>query len=386
MPKLFKCFIYIVLFVFFVLLLNKNVPSLTIKQRPPAPNFKKIRILLDMGNKKFNIVYNSNSPVQVTVDKELIFNIANRNFTVSNKGNRLQIGNITIKGKQAEFLLLNPDDFFIYKGKKFRRAIKAYIDSSKKVYLTHELPLELYISQVVAGEMAVNASEEALKAQAIASRTYCCYNMLERRLLPYDLTLESQAYKNVPNILQAVKETYGKVLTLNGRIIPAFFHTNCGGFTEYSVNVWRTYYHYSKIIECPYCKKSKHFSWKVKISYAEIKRSLKKGGYKISNIRSIYTYSVNPKTHRTTQIIIKTAVKDLILSANTFRLLIGPKKIKSTFFSITNNTNYAEFSGRGYGHGVGMCQDGAQEMAKQGFSAEDILLFYFPDTKITTIY
>ncbi|MBN1521769.1 MAG: SpoIID/LytB domain-containing protein [Candidatus Aureabacteria bacterium] len=387
MATKFNYRISIILFVFFVFFLDKNVPAVTTKTRISPPDFEKIRILLDSGQKRvFKISYNSRFPVNVIVDNELAFRVEDKSFSLSSDGKHLKIGHISVKGSSVQFQLRGTEDYFTYKNYKFFYSMQAVIDSDGKTYLIHMLPLEDYISRVLLGEMPRKAHEEALKAQAIASRTYCCYNILERRIFPYDLTLESQAFGPNEGIQPSVQATSGMVITLREHIVPAFFHTNCGGFTEYSVNVWRTYYHYSQIIECPYCRNSKHFSWKAKFSYSEIERLLRKGGYNISPVTAVFTYSVNPKTHRTTQVIVKSPQRELTLSANTFRLLVDSRKLKSTYFSVTNSSGYAEFEGRGYGHGVGMCQDGAQEMARKGFSAEDILRFYFPETKIKKIY
>ena len=380
--------IIIQLFVLLVLSLYNFVPCFALKTRIAPPQFDRIRVLLDSGiNKAFYITYNSRDPVDVLVDGECIFQVKDKKIKVLCNKKRLRIGTFSFTNKTVSLRLHNEKDYFTYKKRKFLRNVNFSRDDSGKTYLVHSLPLEEYLSRVVPAEMAQSAPYEALKAQAITARTYSIYNILERRLMPYDLTLEAQAVGPPGDAFPPVSETSGTVLTLKGHIIPAFFHTTCGGYTEYSVNVWRTHYHYSRIIRCPYCKHSKHFSWKAEFSHKELEKKLLKSGYKIRNMTSVLAHSINPETHRVTKILIKAKNrKSLLLSANNFRIIVGSRKMKSTFFTITNLSDRTVFKGKGYGHGVGMCQDGASQMGKNGKTTKEITTFYFPETELKKIY
>jgi stage II sporulation protein D len=332
------------------------------------------------------ISYSSKSPAQVYVEGKLLFEIEEKLFNAYRDGKSIRIGTVFLRDKKVEFRLSGPDDFFTYKGHRLYGSIMLTRDDANKLFLVRLIPLEKYVSNVIGGEMVDSANYEAKKAQAIAIRTYSVYNIMERRLMPYDLTLEAQAFEPYTNNVRAVTETAGMALTRKGRVIPAFFHTNCGGYTEFAVNVWRTYYHYSKVMECPYCKNSKNFSWKARYTYREIEKKLNSAGHKVQGVYAVHTYSVNPDTHRTTKVIVKAQKKDLILTANAFRIALDSRRLRSTFFSVTNQADGALFTGKGYGHGVGMCQDGALEMAARGKKTDEILHFYYPGTEITKIY
>ncbi|MCK5708685.1 MAG: SpoIID/LytB domain-containing protein [Candidatus Aureabacteria bacterium] len=366
----------------------KDIYSATLKTRISPPQFENIRILLDSGIKKNLLIsYKSEHPLDVIINDELVFQIKNKKFNIRTEKEKTLLGTVEVNDDLVILKLKEKTDYFTYKGHKLFNSIMLSKNSTGKSFLVHLIPLEEYITRVLPAEMPLRASRNALKAQAITTRTYSTYNILERRIMPYDLTIEAQAFGPPREELKPVKETTGMVILLKGHIIPAFFHTNCGGFTEYSVNVWRTHYYYSHIIKCPYCSLAKHFSWKASFTFKKIEKSLQKAGYKIRDISGIYSHSVTPETHRTTKVMIRSRRrKPLIMTANTFRLLISHRDLKSTFFTIKNYNDHVEFIGKGYGHGVGMCQDGAQEMARQGKTIDEIIQFYFPETKIQKIY
>lgn len=241
-------------------------------------------------------------------------------------------------------------------------------------------PLEKYVAHVLSGEVSPSWPMEALKAQAIAVRSFALRKISERSNQKFDVhsTVLSQVYKkNTQKIfLDAAKETFGMSLSYNGYFAETYFHSTCGGSIASAQSVWGSNVEYLQPKTCGYCHKSPTFSWKAHIPLKELTRGL---GFKVSNLK-ILSYE-------------KDRVKDFLvngskkISGQDLRMKVGPMKIKSTkisSLSIDKNNLYME--GNGFGHGVGMCQYGALQMAKEGNNFKDILKFYYPKTKLIKFY
>ena len=146
--------------------------------------------------------------------------------------------------------------------------------------------------------------------------------------------------------------------------------------------LWKLNFKPLKGIRCPYCVNSPHFNWERKVKLVDIKEALVKGGYKVSGLKSISIKGID-RSGRVKDIIIKAKNKTLALSAKDFRRIIGSTLIKSRNFEVRIKGEYAYFIGKGWGHGVGMCQWGAFTMAKKRKKADDILEFYYPGARIS---
>ncbi|MCA9507411.1 MAG: SpoIID/LytB domain-containing protein [Myxococcales bacterium] len=245
------------------------------------------------------------------------------------------------------------------------------------------LDLEKYVAAVLAGEVHESWPMEALKAQAIAARTFALLRMQERKNRPFHTqsSVTDQVFKHHESqkLTKAAKETRGIVLTYRGRLIEASFHSTCGGHTCDSKSVWGKSYDYLQGVPCSYCSNSPTFRWKQSIPLPEVEQKLKQ---KISFINVLQRGPYG----RVLEFLIK-GNRQQEIKGQTFRTLMGTMRIKSTMItnlSIKNNTII--FSGQGFGHGVGMCQYGALGMAKMGKNTRQILLYYYPHTKLAKIY
>jgi stage II sporulation protein D len=224
-------------------------------------------------------------------------------------------------------------------------------------------------------------------------------------------TQANQVYLGVKaesaQIWEAVNKTYGEVLVCRGPdgtedIFPAYYSSICGGHTESSKHVFGDSFEALSGVACPYCKdvaKPGFFYWpmaqfdKTKVTSRLLKRypTLKRLG-KITNIKaarqSDYQGNYGRYSRLTLVKLFGSTGKSDFLRAEDLRLTIDPsgRKIKSTTCQIVNwGDKWAFISGRGYGHGVGMCQCGAEGMARKGKTAKQILSHYYPNSRILTI-
>ena len=248
------------------------------------------------------------------------------------------------------------------------------------LYLINELPLEDYVESVVASEVGANWEIEALKTQAVISRTYAVQKMRTNAASQYDLTSSvlHQAYKGNNAQIQityAVKETEGEILTYEGKPIEAFYHSTSGGMTEEAEEVFGKHYPYLKPVLAP-CDQSPYFVWEKKIPLPEIEKAL---GLKA--ITSI-TVPALTSTGRAKEVSIDTEKGTTVIKATEFRKSLGWSRLPSTNFRLTMDKEAVTFEGKGYGHGVGLCQWSALQMAKEGRNYREILSYFYPGTEI----
>lgn len=257
----------------------------------------------------------------------------------------------------------------------------------EKVYL------EEYLIGVLASEMPANYEIEALKAQAISARTYIMkFLMTENKDdLPQgaditDSTLQ-QVYKNqeelkemwkndnyeknFKKITQAVNDTQGLVMTYNGALIDASFFAISNGYTENSEDYWTATLPYLRSVPSPWDKESPDFIKTKAFSFNEIESRL---GVKISNEIEIQRTSSN----RVSTIIISGKK----FTGAEFRDVLG---LRSTDFSLKLNGRDVQVTTKGYGHGVGMSQFGANSMAAAGKNSSEILEYFYKGIKIEDI-
>jgi len=248
------------------------------------------------------------------------------------------------------------------------------------LYIVNELPLEEYIKDVVAVEVNKDWDMEALKAQAVVSRTYALYQKTTNgnRLYHIASSVIDQLYKGNNHdirIAYAVEATSGEVLTFNNSLIEAFYHSTCGGMTESPEEVFGISYPYLKPVESD-CALSPYAVWERTIPRDEIEESLN-----VSAVESITIQSFT-SSGRARELEILTNNGITILNATDFRKALGWKRIPSTSFRISRHNDSFVFEGKGYGHGVGLCQWCALKMSREGKNYKEILSHFYPGTTI----
>jgi len=237
------------------------------------------------------------------------------------------------------------------------------------------IDIERYLSGVVESESGKEQNLEFYKTQAIIARTWTLSNMEKHAGEGFHLCNEvhCQAYKGMsrfnPEIPLAVEETESVVIVDSEiNLIHATYHSNCGGKTVNSEDVWSKKVSYLRSVRDTFCLESNHSNWEKTISNSKWRKLLaEKYGLNENETDSLMDY--HPK-ERVSEIF----VADTSLLTKKIRKDL---QLKSTYFKIDSNERETQFIGRGFGHGVGLCQEGAMEMSKKGYTSFEILHFYY---------
>lgn len=259
-----------------------------------------------------------------------------------------------------------------------------------KIYIINILNIEEYLYSVVPSEMPSLWNVEALKAQSVASRTYTYYHLLKNKsksIYDLDSTTNFQVYKGISSekdsSTEAVNSTAGIIMTYHYEPIIAYFHSTSGGKTSDDKDVWSgTDLPYLESVDCTYSKDSPHYQWETVLTSEEIKSALSK---KYKRIEKIQKMSFKKNNDRVIEVNVIHNNGTLTLSGNEFRLLFTPQKLKSTFFTAKMEKGSLKISGKGWGHGVGMCQWGAKGRSEKGIKYNDILSYYYKGIKFQKI-
>jgi len=261
---------------------------------------------------------------------------------------------------------------------------------SGRLDVVNSIPLEQYLYGVIPKEMSHKWDKEALMAQAVAARTYVLYVKNKNSDKPYDVeaTTASQVYGGydaetyASNL--AVDATRGQVMIYNGNLIIAYFHANSGGYTEDAKNVWSADIPYLRGIPDRYSERIPGGSWKCFLSYEDVRNRLNRHGLGIGRIRRLEPAGIS-RSGRTLKMKVVSDQGTYALKSNNFRIKVGETKLKSTRFRIQPNRHGVLIRGKGYGHGVGMSQWGANRMAQSGFKYQDILKHYYRGVRIVQL-
>ena len=284
-----------------------------------------------------------------------------------------------------------------YNYKEYNK-IKLLHKKNKKI---EEIPLDEYLLGVVSAEMPANFEQEALNAQALVARTYtiysikrnknkhegadicdsstCCQAWIskEDRLARWNEDVREEYWNK---IVKAVNTTKGKVITYNGDVIDAFFHSNSGGITEIPVNVWGgTNFPYLQSVQTSGEEGYSQYSSEVTLTQEELINKIR-AKHSDFNIDISQQDSVKILEYTEAGRVKNIQIGNLKLSGVEVRSLLG---LKSTNFKIEINNGKVTFIVTGYGHGVGMSQTGADSMAKQGNNYEEIIKHFYTGVEIT---
>lgn len=267
--------------------------------------------------------------------------------------------------------------------------------------LVNEVPLETYISSLLSKEMAPTWPIEALKAQAVAARSYAYHKMVTKQVSKtkgynafYDLEnsemhqVNGSFFDTTTSTTLAAKETRGEVLLLGqNELTPIFFHSKCGGKTLRPDQVWSNHIKGYRSVDCPFCHKHGKKEWKHSMSRIKFKKLVDR------TLRKYHDESLKHKMLRVTpdnksKAYVRVYDNDRPLDVQKSRIrgYLGRKKAASNYFHIEEGKNKVTLKGKGFGHGVGLCQYGAYELAKRGYNYKQILSHYFPEHNLKKIY
>jgi stage II sporulation protein D len=289
------------------------------------------------------------------------------------------------------------DGTIVVKMGEVRRSYRgkmAFVPTGEKTFaIVNYVNLEHYVASVVSGEMYSDWPEAALRAQAVAARTYALWRMNQKgKKEEWDLTAgqESQMYPGLSGEIavtrKAAQDTFGVVLTYEGKIFAAYYHSTCGDSTASVQDVFGE----EEIpplssVTCRNCRESPFYRWTVNVSQEEMVERLKSAGFAVEQISDVKVVELD-QSGRAKSVEIDTGKKKFYVKPGELRKVFGASRIRSTAFSIALERGVFVIRGAGWGHGVGMCQWGAYGMAKWGFDAEGILRHFYQESEIVRLY
>jgi stage II sporulation protein D len=377
-----------------------------------------------LGSGTYEIVFPSKSRIVAQIDKENIIALVDGNSGAF----RLR----PAIGDGVPLININ--------GLTYRGDIEVLRHDSSDMTIINVLPLEQYLYGVVPCEIEASAHPEAIKAQAVAARTYTMNNMGKYSHIGFDLsnTTYCQVYKGYSKedsrVIQAVDETIGKVVTYDGKTAQVFYFSSSGGRTEDAKNVWGSDIPYLKSVEDKYeSGNSWNYTWEATYTAEQIKKAMLSRNYDLGNILGVEITKVS-ESGRVTELTIygtkgqriftNSATRSVLSQLNSqwYRIetdadvyVVGENNEDMKKINLSNKkavsssgvqdiqiqagkmtaisaggkietvsvvpTTY-KFLGRGWGHAVGMSQEGAKGMALAGYNYEDILRHYFQGTQV----
>ncbi|WP_437124980.1 SpoIID/LytB domain-containing protein [Bacillus pumilus] len=370
-----------------------------------------------------------------SISASLQTKLSNEFYLKNNKDYQLNVSNgkISIKGIKTfgSSVRVVPEKYSTKNvirvaGKAYLGKMNFAVESGYIRPTNENIPFEDYLKGVVPNEMPASWHVEALKAQAVAARTYSVNSI--GKVVPDTTAFQVYGgYSWYTNSTKAVDATKGKVLKYNNKLISATYYSSNGGYTEASEEVWSSAFPY---LVAKTDTKDPVNAWTLKLSKTQLSKSLstaepaswwsKTTESNVSQLKGLKNWILKNKETSASDIKIAT-ISSLSFSGKTkgqraktasmkisyhlknktgsysmnksatlsfkmteFRLILGATNLKSTYASVKNNTNDFTISGKGYGHGVGMSQYGAKKRAESGSSYSSILSFYYPGAKLTT--
>lgn len=289
-------------------------------------------------------------------------------------------GSVAIGPWRSQTLWVEPtENGFVFIGDRWYRGRTRLVLTSKGLTAVNHVDIEQYLYSVLGAEMSPSWPLEALKAQAVAARSYALYKRATGANAVYDVgdTTTWQVYKGLEteaqSTHQAVNSTAGQVMTYGGQIILAVFHASSGGHTENVEDIWQNPMPYLRGV-VDYDMGAPVYEWRKNFSRSELSRRISGVG----NIISMTPESTTPQG-RVISMLVEGDRGTRRVSGKDLRSALG---LKSTLFVVNSAGNGFEISGRGYGHGLGLSQWGARNLATQGVNYQQILGHYYPNATL----
>jgi stage II sporulation protein D len=246
-----------------------------------------------------------------------------------------------------------------------------------RLILVNKLDIDEYLTGVLRGEIGFDKPSVVYEVHAIISATYAKRFSNKHEHEGFNVCDQThcqvfKGYFNYEPYLYSIQQTKGIYIydSISNELAEGLFHSNCGGFTCNSEDVWLSRLNYCRSTADTFCRAGKHANWEVKIPLAEFLDKLNLDTLSVS-CEDICNYN-------------DIRVNEIRLGGNTYKTttLRNLFKLKSAYFSWECDEHDVIISGRGFGHGVGLCQEGAIEMASQCFTAQEIIHHYYKDVEI----
>ncbi|MFC2101328.1 SpoIID/LytB domain-containing protein [Bacteroidota bacterium] len=327
----------------------------------------------------YNLIMDDSAKIELSSNTKYLFVISNNKVKMQSGG--IVFGlfkTLAIKNNDVActFLITNsliPDR--IYDNNLFIHSKGEYLE------IINNVELENYVAGVVKAEVAgATDLEKFFEIQAIISRTYALNNIMKHYKDGYNLcdAVHCQVYRghcNNVKIYNATNYTKDKVIIdKQGKMISAAFHSNSGGQTVNSEDIWSISTSYLKSVKDNYSIQMPNYKWVAKVPVKEWLTYLEEK-YEFPVYDSLMVYRALNFTQETRTVYF---INNIPL-----KYIRADLKLKSTFFSITTHNGMIYINGKGYGHGVGLSQEGAIRMIQLGFIPEEVIQFYYTDVSIT---
>ena len=309
------------------------------------------------------------------VELSVVGNKVRLKLGVVDKGTFTKV--LLIQNKRNSSINLVPKSPLV-KQRKYKDDFEIF-SNGKDLTLVNVVDLNNYLAGVVESEGGGGRELEYYKVQALMSRTYALKYKKRHAKEGFSLCdrVHCQAYHSMmrftPSIDRAIEESQGMVMIdSTGKLVDSYFHANCGGQTCEPDYVWNNSIPYLVSFKDTFCIYTRQAKWEKRVSQSEWKYFLVKNyGYPIGDsllAQTIYTFNQEERKAFYIHPVLGIPLRDLRQKFN----------LKSTYFSTYPDGNEVVIQGRGFGHGVGLCQEGAMKMAAYGFNYQQIALFYFP--------
>ena len=367
----------------------------------PAPAFSQELLIRAYATFRLSAINGDASHGEITYKGQKIsgtfsVSVSGKNITAAINGQKSVSPSISIHaGGKGLYLYGKNAPKRLYRG-----PISFSVDSMGYLKIINRVQTEEYLPGVLTGEIGDLKQPEAFKAQAVTARTYTLTLRNNHIKEGYNLcdSPHCQVYYGLDNIkpkaADAVEKTRGMILTYNGKPAATFYHASCGGYTEEITNVWNKNRPLPYLVSVrdgdnprkPYCAIAPKLHWKTKIYFTGLTRIAQNCGWITpqEEAAGMRIYKSGELSGRAHELELYTRERRMRISATDFYHCVGRqetwKAVKSCNFKIIQGKDYVILDGKGSGHGVGMCQWGAEGMARHGFNYKQILYHYYPGT------
>ncbi len=266
-------------------------------------------------------------------------------------------------------------------GSVFRGSFEIRSHGSGRMNVINLIDLEDYLCGLLNSEMPASWPGEALKAQAVAGRTYALWKQ-RHSTDRYHLvsTTQDQVYNGAAGedhrAVAAVRDTSGWYMAYQGTPILAYYHSCCGGHTDPPAGAKAGDHPYIKGVQCRWCMDSPKFRWERTFAEKRLARALTDGGYHVDSVESVLPLTLSG-SRRVLDLEVITPHTTFFMTGEQLRSTLGYAELPSTRFSVLKQSKRFLFSGTGYGHGLGACQYGMKGLAQHGLDWRKILGFYY---------
>ena len=292
-------------------------------------------------------------------------------------------GQINLEKLQAGSLTIEPtEDGYVWIGDRWYRGKVQLVNDGNQLTAINHVDLEDYLYSVVGAEAVATWPIEALKAQAVAARSYALYKRKTQSNGLYDLdtTQRTQVYKGLDTEYltthEAVNSTAGQIMTYDGNVILAAFHSSSGGHTENVEDIWTSPLPYLRGV-IDYDHQSPVFEWNKTFSLGQLANLIAGVG----KVKTMIPEETTPQGRVVTMKVVGDRGTQQISGKQLRKML----DLRSTLFRVTTKGGQIQVSGRGFGHGLGLSQWGAYYLAKQGINYHQILVHYYQNTTLSQV-